>query len=274
MIDRYAVIGNPVAHSKSPVIQAAFARMTHQAMEYGRIEAPVDGFEAAVARFAAEGGRGLNVTMPFKLQAFALARTKSARALAAGACNTLKREDDGWYGDNTDGTGVLRDITANEHVVLAGRDVLLLGAGGAARGIVLPLAGERPRTLAVANRTEARAHALARDMAALAQIEVIPIAALAQRRFDVVINTTSAGMIADTVLPWPSTLFAPDAFAYDIVYGDKPTAFLRFARAAGVTRMADGLGMLIEQAAEGFLLWRGVRPDTAPVFELLRPRRA
>jgi shikimate dehydrogenase len=273
MTDRYAVIGNPVAHSKSPTIHAAFARATHQDMEYGRIEAPRDGFAATVARFAAEGGRGMNVTVPFKLEAFALATSKSARALAAGAVNTLKRDGDGWYGDNTDGAGVLRDIEANQRVPLAGRDVLVLGAGGAARGMLLPLAGAQPRTLAIANRTESKAQALARDMAAHASVEAIPLAGLGSRRFDVVINATSAGLTGDVALPWPSTIFAPGAFAYDIVYSDAPTLFLRFATAAGVTRSADGLGMLIEQAALGFELWRGVRPDTAPVFALLRPQR-
>ena len=243
-------------------------------MRYERLLAPIDGFAATVADFAARGGMGLNVTVPFKLQALALAHSASDRAKAAGAANTLKRDGDGWYADNTDGAGIVRDLTTNLDVALAGRDVLVLGAGGAARGMLLPLAAARPRTLAIANRTASKADALARDMAPHAKVEAIPLAALGARRFDVVINATSAGLTGDVALPWPATIFAPGAFAYDIVYGDTPTLFLRFAKDAGVTRCADGLGMLIEQAAEGFALWRGVRPDTAPVFALLRPPRA
>jgi shikimate dehydrogenase len=271
--DRYAVIGNPVAHSQSPAIHAEFARRAHQDMEYGMIEAPRDGFRAAVARFAAAGGRGLNVTVPFKLEAFALARTKSARAAAAGACNTLRRDGDAWHGDNTDGAGVVRDLRVNLGVDLRDRDVLVLGAGGAARGILLPLADAAPRTLCIANRTEARALALAREMAAHATVEALSIAALATRRFDVVISAASAGLEGETTLPWPAAMFAQGGFAYDLVYGDAPTLFLRFARAAGVARTADGIGMLIEQAAESFLLWRGVRPDTAALLATLRATR-
>ncbi len=274
MTDRYAVIGNPVAHSKSPRIHAEFARATGQILEYGSIEAPAGGFAAAVARFAAEGGRGLNVTVPFKLDAFNLAHDRSARARAAGACNTLKRDGAHWYGDNTDGAGLLRDLTVNRGVDIAGKDVLVLGAGGAARGIMLPLADAGPRTLCVANRTGARALQVARELAPHARIDVLSADELAHRVFDVVINATSAGLAADTVAPWPSTLFRRDAFAYDMVYGDAPTLFLRFATAAGVSRTADGLGMLIEQAAESFVLWRGVRPETAGMIERMRPRRA
>jgi shikimate dehydrogenase len=272
-MDKYAVIGNPVAHSKSPQIHAAFAQATGQAMSYERLLAPVGGFAAVVDAFVRDGGRGLNVTVPFKLDAFAVARTASDRAQAAGACNTLKRDDDGWYADNTDGAGIVRDLTRNHRVPLAGCDVLVLGAGGAARGILVPLLAEHPRSVTICNRTMAKAEALALRFAARGSIAAEASPALAGRDFDVVINATSAGLTGDVTLPWPAGLFRPHAFAYDMIYADAPTTFLRWAGAQGVQRSADGLGMLIEQAAESFYLWRGVRPDTAPVFSLLRPSR-
>ena len=271
MTDRYAVIGNPIAHSKSPEIHAAFARQTGEPIEYGRLLAPLDGFAAAVERFTADAGRGLNVTMPFKREAFALARTRSERARIAGAVNTLRRDADGWYGDNTDGVGLLRDLLRNLRVTIARRDVLVLGAGGATRGIVVPLLEQRPRTLTVANRTVEKAVALAIDFVAHGEIRAASAAALEDRRFDVVINATGAAAHADDAPPWPAGLFAPGSFAYDLTYADQPTAYLRWARAHGAAGAADGLGMLLEQAAESFYVWRGVRPDTRPVFTLLRP---
>ncbi len=270
-MDKYAVIGNPVAHSKSPQIHAAFAAATGQAMTYERLLAPLDGFDAAVHAFAAQGGQGLNVTVPFKLQAFALARTASDRALAAGACNTLKRDGAGWYADNTDGAGIVHDLVQNLGVALAGRDVLVLGAGGAARGILLPLFAQQPRSVTICNRTMTKADALATTFAARGPVHATSPAALVGTDFDVVINATSAGLRADVGLPWPAGLFRPQAFAYDMIYGDVDTAFLRWARAHGATHGADGLGMLVEQAAESFMLWRGVRPDTRSVFAMLRP---
>lgn len=269
-MDRYAVVGNPVAHSKSPEIHAAFAHATGQAMSYERLLAPLDAFASTVEQFAREGGRGLNVTVPFKLQAFALAHAVSERAEAAGACNTLMRTEAGWYADNTDGAGIVHDLTVNLDVPLAGRDVLVLGAGGAARGILVPLFAQAPRSVTIANRTAAKGHALAARFAGRGPIAACAPDDLAARRFDVVINATSAGLRDDVALPWPGGIFRPDAFAYDMIYGDTATAFLRFAQAQGVRRYADGLGMLVEQAAESFLLWRGVRPATAPVFALLR----
>jgi len=269
--DRYAVIGNPVAHSKSPLIHAAFASATGQALTYERLPAPLGGFVAAAQRFAADGGKGLNVTSPFKLEAFALAREKSGRAESAGACNTLAWRGDHWYGDNTDGAGLLRDLTHNLREVIADREVLVLGAGGAARGILQPLLAQKPRRLVIANRTHAKAAELAVQFAADGSIVAIRTGALAGERFDVVINATSIG--PGTPVPselWPSTLFAPGALAYDLVYANQTTPFLRWAREQGAAKTADGLGMLVEQAAESFVLWRGVRPDTAPVFALMR----
>ena len=276
MTDRYAVIGNPVAHSKSPQIHAAFAQATGQDMSYERLLAPLGEFDAAVDAFARAGGRGLNVTVPFKLDAFAIASAHSARAGAAGAVNTLARRGEGWFGDNTDGAGVVRDLTVNLGVEIAGRDVLVLGAGGATRGILDPLLAQRPRSLVVSNRTPEKAVELARRFAADGPIAAVAADALAGRCFDMVINSTSSSLAAgaEAPWPWPGTVFAPGALAYDLVYADAPTRFMRWATASGAVRAVDGMGMLIEQAAESFLLWRGIRPDTAPVFALLRPGAA
>lgn len=266
MPDRYAVVGNPVAHSKSPQIHAAFAGATGQTLTYERIEAPLDRFEQTVEAFARAGGRGLNVTMPFKEQAFALAATRSPRAELAGAVNTLTRGENGWHGDNTDGFGLVRDLVRNAGVALRGRTVLILGAGGATRGVLGPLFAERPARLCVANRTVARAEALAGAFAAIGALRVCTPAELAEP-FDVVINATPF----EPKAAWPTACIAAHTFAYDMVYADEPTPFLRWARACGAARAVDGLGMLIEQAAESFFLWRGVRPQTAAVRELLRP---
>ena len=270
-MDRYAVIGNPVAHSKSPQIHDAFAQATGQAMRYERLLAPIDGFAAAVREFAKRGGRGLNVTIPFKVEAYALARERSARAAAALACNTLAWRGDHWHGDNTDGAGLVLDLKRNLSETIAGRDVLVLGAGGAARGIVGPLLAELPRRLAIANRTHDRAVELAASFEGRGPVGAEPLPSLAGRRFDIVINTTSVGI--DPSAPaadWPRGMFGANALAYDLNYADATTPFLRWAEQQGAKRRADGLGMLIEQAAESFLQWRGVRPDTAPVFRLLR----
>jgi shikimate dehydrogenase len=270
-LDKYAVIGNPVAHSRSPPIHEAFARATGQSLTYERLLAPLDGFRATVEAFARSGGKGLNVTVPFKLEAFALAATHSPRAKFAGAVNTLKREGDGWFGDNTDGPGVVRDLTQNLGVDLAARDILVLGAGGAARGIMSSLLAERPRSLTISNRTYAKADAIAKLFAPYGPVSATPPDALAGRSFDIVINATSAGLTDKSPPPWPTAIVASGAFAYDMIYADALTAFRAWALANGAGRTADGLGMLIEQAAESFFIWRGVRPDTAPIFSLLRP---
>jgi shikimate dehydrogenase len=262
--DRYAVIGHPVAHSKSPWIHAQFARATGEDLEYGAIDAPPDGFRAAVARFRAQGGRGLNVTLPFKGEAFALCGTTSARAAAARAVNTLVLDREPPHGDNTDGVGLVRDLTTNRGRAIAGARVLLLGAGGAAQGVAGPLAAERPARLVIANRTPARAQALA---ARTPPAEACGFEALAGQAFDLVINATAAGL-AGELPPLPAGLLAPGALAYDMVYG-RETEFLAMARAANA-ELADGLGMLVEQAAESFFVWRGVRPQTPAVLARLR----
>lgn len=265
MTDAYAVFGNPIAHSKSPLIHAAFARQTGQDLVYTARLAPLDGFTGAIEAFRAEGGRGANVTVPFKEQAFALATRRTPRAEAAGAVNTLAFAVDSMLGDNTDGAGLVRDLTANLGFDPAGKRILLMGAGGAARGVILPLLERAPASLYIANRTAEKAEALARDFGT-GQVKGGGYTDL-HGPFDLVINATSASLAGD-LPPLPETVFAEGALAYDMMYG-KDTPFLAFARARSA-RVADGLGMLVEQAAEAFLLWRGVRPDTAPVLALLR----
>jgi shikimate dehydrogenase len=267
MTDHYAVFGNPIAHSKSPAIHAAFARQTGQDMDYVAVLAPLDGFGAVVEAFQAHGGAGANVTVPFKEQAFVLAHRRTARAEAAGAVNTLSFREGETLGDNTDGVGLVRDLTHNLGWELQGRRILLMGAGGAARGVVLPLLAEGPAELFIVNRTVAKAEELVRRFPDAACLAGGGYESLDGKRFDGVINATAASLAGD-LPPLPDEVFAPDAWAYDMMYG-RETPFMTFARARGA-RVADGLGMLVEQAAESFLLWRGVRPQTAPVIEALR----
>ncbi len=267
MSDRYAVFGNPIAHSKSPRIHAEFARQTGQDLVYEAILAPLDGFAAALAAFRAGGGRGANVTVPFKEQAHALATRRTPRAEAAGAVNTLSFEDDAILGDNTDGAGLVRDLTRNLGLSLAGKRILLMGAGGAARGVLLPLLEQGPAALCIANRTPDKAVALAAHFRTAGPVEGGGYEALAGRRFELVVNATAASL-AGELPPLPAELFAPGALAYDMMYG-RDTPFLAYARERGA-RTADGLGMLVEQAAEAFCLWRGVRPETGPVIAQLR----
>ncbi|MCO5108878.1 MAG: shikimate dehydrogenase [Burkholderiaceae bacterium] len=289
MTDRYAVIGNPVAHSRSPSIHARFARQTGQDIEYGRLLAPLDGFVEAVERFRDAGGRGLNVTLPFKLEAFAWAARRSARAQAAGAVNTLRFDAGAAYGDNTDGAGLVRDIEARLGLPLAGRSVLILGAGGATRGVLAPLLDAGVARLTIANRTPARAIALVDGFLRAASASPpagapggsAPAGARlrgcgfddAGQGFDLVVNATSAGLAGER-LPIADALLAGAVLAYDMFYAARETAFVAQALAAGCPRACDGLGMLVEQAAESFLVWRGVRPLTAPVYEALRAELA
>ena len=262
MSDRYAVIGNPVAHSKSPAIHAQFARATGQDIEYGRIEAPLDGFAREVERFRAAGGKGLNVTLPFKREAFGLCNRVSERACAAEVVNTLRFADS--FGDNTDGVGLVRDLAQNLGYNLGDRSILLLGAGGAAQGVIGALLEAGAARLAVANRTESKASGLAERFRG---ISALGYDALAGEHFDIVINATSAGL-AGAAPVLPQGILGKSVLAYDMVYG-RDTPFLAAARAAGA-RACDGLGMLVEQAAESFFIWRGVRPPTRPVLAKLR----
>ena len=269
MTDRYAVIGHPISHSKSPQIHTAFAQATGQDIAYTAIEAPLDGFAATVRAFREQGGRGVNVTLPFKLQACELATDPSEAARLAGAANCLRFEaGDRIRAENFDGIGLVNDVQRNLGHALRDRRVLLLGAGGATRGALLPIAQQGPAVLAVANRTADKAHALRTDFAAHAALQTGGYAELAGESFDVIINATSTGLGGES-LPLPAGLFAPGALAYDMVYGKGLTPFLRQAREAGVTALADGVGMLVEQAAEAFAWWRGVRPDTRAVIARL-----
>lgn len=265
--DRYAVIGHPIAHSKSPDIHARFAVQAKQNLIYESLLAPLDGFAATVQAFVQQGGRGANVTVPFKLQAHALATELTERAQAAGAVNTLKFDGAVILGDNTDGVGLVADMVRNAGIAITGKRVLLLGAGGAARGVILPLLHERPAALVIANRTRSKAEQLAQQFAAQGDIRAGDFATL-HGPFDIIINATSASLAAD-VPPVAPTVFGAQTLAYDMMYGKEPTMFMCFAKRHGAL-VRDGLGMLVEQAAESFFVWRGVRPDTAPVFAELR----
>jgi shikimate dehydrogenase len=271
MTDRYAVIGNPIEQSKSPLIHSAFAQVSGQDMDYTKLLAPVDGFAAVVDAFRASGGRGMNVTAPFKLDAFAYATDLAPSAQMAGAVNAMKFEGDKVYAENFDGVGLVRDVVHNLAFPLKGKRVLILGAGGATRGALLPLLAEQPAELVIVNRTVAKAQ----ELAALAhqhQIGQVPVTGLGyeavQGEFDLVLNASSSSLSAE-LPPLNTSVFAQGCLAYDLTYGKGLTPFLKLAQQAGVTRLADGVGMLAEQAAEAFAWWRGVRPDTAAVIATL-----
>ncbi|MGC9455999.1 MAG: shikimate dehydrogenase [Halothiobacillaceae bacterium] len=279
-MDRYAVVGNPISHSKSPFIHACFAAQTDQAMRYGTLEAPLDGFASAVGSFIKEGGRGLNVTVPFKEQAFELATERSERAERAGAVNTLMVGTDGsLFGDNTDGTGLVRDLSYHD-ISLMDRNILILGAGGAVRGVLGPLLEHEPARVIIANRTVERARSLVKtfshDNPHFGELRATTFDDLprlvATGRFDLVVNGTSASLTGE-LPPLPEGLLGTQGIAYDMAYGDEPTAFQRWADEQGALLSLDGLGMLVEQAAESFWLWRGVRPDTTDVRHALRSGR-
>ena len=267
--DAYVVMGNPVAHSQSPFIHAEFARQVGHAIVYAARHVDRGCFADAVAAFRGEGGRGANVTLPFKEEAFALSMLRSARAEQAGAVNTLGFEGTRVWGDNTDGAGLVRDLEQNLGLALAGREILLLGAGGAARGVIGPLLAASPARLVVANRTASRAEALRRHFGD--DIEACGLDRLPAARFDLIVNATSASLAGEAP-PLPATLLRPGGSAYDMMYAAEPSPFMRWAERAGAPKVADGTGMLVEQAAEAFLLWRGVRPCTGPVIEALRRR--
>ncbi len=276
MVARYAVIGNPIAHSRSPAIHAAFAAQTGEHIEYGALLAPPEGFRETVERFRSDGGSGLNVTLPFKEQAFDWVREQGGvltpRALAAGALNTLRFGADALLGDNTDGAGLVRDLQERHGVALAGASVLLLGAGGAARGVAPALLAGQVQGLHVANRTLARARELVERLSD-ARATALDWSRIAQAAPTLVINATSAGIAGDG-LELPDAVFAGRPFCYDMVYAPRATDFLEQAQRAGCRQRADGLGMLVEQAAESFFVWRGVRPATGPVFRALREHAA
>ena len=273
MPDLYAVMGYPIAHSKSPFIHRRFASETGEPVAYDTLLAEPGDFRAAVERFRAAGGRGLNVTIPFKEEAFALASRRSERAERAGAVNTLWFEGTEVCGDNTDGVGLVRDLTRNLAVELEARSVLLLGAGGAARGVIGPLLDELPRRLVIANRTPSRAVELARRFAKQGSVSAVALDALAADAFDIVVNATASSLAGDLPPLPPGTLRA-GGVAYDTAYAAQPTPFVRWGAGEGAAIATDGLGMLVEQAAESFRIWRGREPRTRPVIDALRTHLA
>ena len=270
MTDKYAVIGNPIEHSKSPQIHTAFAKQTGQDLAYTRILGEPGNFAANVSEFIADNGKGLNVTVPFKEDAWQLADQRSPRAETAGAVNTLILMEDGLLrGDNTDGVGLVRDLTINHGATLKGSRILLLGAGGASKGVVRPLLDEQPAILTIANRTASKATDLAAELSDLGKVEGCGLDELTGKTFDVIINGTAAGL-GGQVPNIPDDILQPGGWTYDMMYASEPTAFVIWGREHGASKALDGLGMLVEQAAESFYLWRGVRPETAAVIEMLR----
>lgn len=276
--DRYAVFGHPIGHSKSPRIHGLFAEQTGQNLQYIAQDVPADAFANCLAEFLEQGGRGLNCTIPLKELAWRAAGRCSKRAELAKAVNTLVVEaNGGLFGDNTDGVGLVRDVCVNLGLALAGKRLLLLGAGGAGRGILQPLLDEGPDGLVIANRTVGKAEQLVREFAGVDERGAPPLCAsgfadLTGQRFDVIINATAASLQGD-LPPLPADVLEPGGACYDLAYGTVPTTFLCWGREHGAAVSADGLGMLVEQAAEAFWLWRGVRPDTAPVIRLLSAER-
>jgi shikimate dehydrogenase len=266
MSDLYAVFGNPIGHSKSPLIHSEFARQTGQDLEYIAIEPPLDGFATSLDVFRARGGKGINITAPFKVEAFALATERRQRAETAGATNALKLEDGSIIAENFDGIGLVTDIQDNLCTPLKGRRVLMLGAGGAARGATLPILQAGPASLTIINRTIPKAHALREQFCPFGEIASGGYADLGQGDFDIVINATSASLRGE-LPPITEAVFARAGLAYDLAYGKGLTPFLRLAKQSGVDRLADGVGMLVEQAAEAFQWWRGVRPPTRPMIQ-------
>ncbi len=268
-VDEYAVMGNPIKHSKSPQIHSLFAEQTKQSIHYTAIQVDTGGFKQAVGNFAAHKGKGLNITVPFKEEAWALVDERSERAERAGAINTIKFLGNGkLYGDNTDGVGLVNDLKNNYKINITAKRVLLMGAGGAARGVLAPLLNEKPAGIVVVNRTQSKAKELAEHFADLGNISGCGYDNLSSQQFDIIINATAASLHGE-LPPLPDKLVSAEACCYDMMYGQQ-TPFMQWAAQQGVQTVADGLGMLVEQAAESFYIWRDVRPDTGAVLDVLR----
>ncbi|MFL6619523.1 MAG: shikimate dehydrogenase [Povalibacter sp.] len=271
--DRYAVVGFPIKHSWSPFIHGMFAKQTNQALTYSRLEITPENFQTEVSAFFDEGGKGLNVTVPHKQAACLIARYKTPRAEIAGAVNTLVLQDDSLLGDNTDGAGLLTDLTRNLSMAIEGTRILLLGAGGAARGVLGPLLGASPDYVEIANRDGNRALQLAEEFRLLGSVKGAGFDAISTAgTFDLILNATSASL-QDTIPPIPPSVIGPATLCYDMAYGKGDTSFTRWAKNAGAGRAETGWGMLVEQAAESFYLWRGIKPDTKPVLEAVKQQK-
>lgn len=272
-LDRYAVFGSPIKHSKSPKIHALFAEQTHQLLEYTAQDVPAESFKMSVAAFFKQGGKGLNCTLPLKELAWAYADNSTERADLSKAVNTLILQEDGSIlGDNTDGCGLIRDLTVNHKITLKGSRVLILGAGGACRGIIAPILEESPRHMILANRTVQKANDLAAEFCILGDIEGCGFADLKRQQFDLIINATSASL-NDQIPPLPESVLAENGVCYDLAYGNRPTTFVIWGMEHRARKSLDGLGMLVEQAAEAFYLWRRLRPKTKPVIDALNASR-
>jgi shikimate dehydrogenase len=269
-IDHYAVFGNPIKHSKSPQIHALFARQTDQSLIYTAELAEAGQFEKAVKNFLGQNGKGLNITVPFKEDAWKIADHHSERARRAGAVNTLKLEPDGHlYGDTTDGVGLVRDLGHNHDIDITGKSILIIGAGGAVRGVLEALLEQQPASLLITNRTREKAVQLAKDFADLGNVSACGLDEIDGASFDIVINGTSASLKGD-LPPLPGTIFKENGCSYDMMYAAKATPFMRWSADNGAANIYDGLGMLVEQAAESFFIWRGIKPETAPVIKQIR----
>ena len=271
--DQYAVFGHPISHSKSPRIHALFAEQTRQSLDYTAWDVPADRFSEELKRFAEAGGKGLNCTVPLKELAWQIADQKSVRAERAKAVNTLSIGSDGdLHGDNTDGVGLVRDLTQNLGIAITGCKILLLGAGGASRGILEPLLALKPDRLVIANRTLVKAERLADEFSGLGVIQALGFESLSGNQFDLILNATSASLHGK-LPPLPEGILAPPGYCYDLAYGIQPTAFVEWGECTGAKLSTDGIGMLVEQAAEAFFMWRGVRPQTVPVIERFNAER-
>ncbi len=268
-IDHYAVIGNPIAHSKSPLIHTEFAKLTNQQLAYTAELVEIGQVESFIKSFSSHSGKGLNVTVPFKIDAFNLATELTERAQRAGAVNTLTLKHNKILGDTTDGTGLINDLIKNHHQIIKNRQILVVGAGGAVRGVLEPLLLESPASLIIVNRTASKAQQLANDFATFGNISACGFNDLDNKQFDLIINGTSASLSGD-LPPLPDKIFSDNACAYDMMYAKEPTIFMQWAKEQGAKIILDGLGMLVEQAAESFYIWRGVRAETQNIIKKLR----
>lgn len=270
-VSDYAVFGNPIKHSKSPQIHSLFARQTGITLNYQAIEVPINDFGEYVKSFFSQGGKGLNITVPFKEDAFSLCDSLTPCAELSGSVNTIWLDENKIYGDTTDGQGLINDLTINHDINLHKKSILILGAGGSVKAILEPLLGEKSEKIIIANRTLSRAEALVEKFSQQGNLQACSFSELENQSFDLVINGTSLSLKGD-LPPLPENIFKNNACCYDLMYSDMPTTFMQWSAKQGVTNVLDGLGMLVEQAAEAFKIWHGVIPDTAPVIKLLRSK--